>query len=291
MAEQVSSLLRRSVEHLADEVPDSYRLVLEALGPLLVEVDVDGERFALRGGQRLEVSEGPASMAGAQITTSRAAILDLLDAKVGLDEAVQVGAVGVRGPLDDILRAHATLLAYVHAAIRAPSQPALLCALRRGAIERTHHDACPALGVPRWRCWAPASPPHRCPRTGGARLRGHGVRTPPDERCAGRRRPGGQLPPSSSAASPPLRYSKVGPATAPPSCALPGRRGNREPRTGGCGRARASGFFPAYTSTLGPVPTHPGLSTCRAGRRDLLADDVTHRHGQRQTSRHSRHHG
>ena len=28
MAEQVSSLLRRSVEHLADEVPDSYRLVL-----------------------------------------------------------------------------------------------------------------------------------------------------------------------------------------------------------------------------------------------------------------------
>lgn len=133
MAEQVSSLLRRSVEHLADEVPDSYRLVLEALGPLLVEVDVDGERFALRGGQRLEVSEGATGMAGAQITTSRAAILDLLDAKVGLDEAVQVGAVGVRGSLDDILRAHDTLLAYVHATIRAPSQPALLCALRAGA--------------------------------------------------------------------------------------------------------------------------------------------------------------
>ena len=133
MAEQVSSLLRRSVEHLADEVPDSYRLMLETLGPLLVEVDVDGERFALRGGQRLEVSEGATGMAGAQITTSRAAILDLLDAKVGLDEAVQVGAVGVRGSLDDILRAHDTLLAYVHAAIRAPSQPVLLSALRAGA--------------------------------------------------------------------------------------------------------------------------------------------------------------
>jgi hypothetical protein len=132
MAEQVSSLLRRSVGHLADEVPDSYRLVLEALGPLLVEVDVDGELFALRGGHRLEVSEGAAGVAGARITTSRAAILDLLDAKVGLDEAVQVGTVGVRGSLDDILRAHDTLLAYVHAAVRAPSQPGLLSALRAG---------------------------------------------------------------------------------------------------------------------------------------------------------------
>ena len=132
MAEQLSSLLRRSAEHLADEVPDSYRLVLETLGPLLVEIDVDSELFSLRGGRRLEVSEGAASTAGARITTSRGAILDLLDARVGLDEAVQVGAVGVRGSLDDILRAHDTLLAYVHAAIRAPSQPALMRALRLG---------------------------------------------------------------------------------------------------------------------------------------------------------------
>ena len=61
MAEQVSSLLRRSVGHLEDEVPDSYRHMLEALGPLVVEVDVDGEVFSLRGGRRLEVTDGPAS--------------------------------------------------------------------------------------------------------------------------------------------------------------------------------------------------------------------------------------
>jgi hypothetical protein len=134
MAEQVSSLLRRSIGHLADEGPDSYRLLLEALGPLVVDVDVDGELFALRGGQRLEVSDGAAGVAGAWITTSRAAILDLLDAKVSLDEAVQADALGVRGSLDDILRAHDTLLAYVHAAVRAPSQPELLAALRAGPL-------------------------------------------------------------------------------------------------------------------------------------------------------------
>ena len=60
MAEQVSSLLRRSVEHLSDEVPDSYCLVLKKLGPLVVELDVDGELFSLRGGRRLEVSDGAA---------------------------------------------------------------------------------------------------------------------------------------------------------------------------------------------------------------------------------------
>src|SRR5262245_60790458 len=132
MAERVSSLLRRSVEHLADEVPDSYRLVLDELGLLVVELDVDGEHFTLRGGHRLEVSDGAAGTAGARIAVSRAAILDVLDAKIGLGEAVETGAVAVWGSLDDVQRAHDTLLAYVHAAVRAPSQPGLLAALRAG---------------------------------------------------------------------------------------------------------------------------------------------------------------
>lgn len=132
MAERVSSLLRRSVEHLADEVPDSYRLLLARLGPMVVELDVDGEVFSLRGGDLLRVSDGAAPMAGARINTSRAAILDLLDARVGLGEAVDAGAVGVQGAVDDVQRAHDTMLAYVHAAVRAPSQPALLSALRAG---------------------------------------------------------------------------------------------------------------------------------------------------------------
>lgn len=130
MAEHVSSLLRRSVRHLEDEVPDSYRLVLTVLGPLVVELDVDGELFSLRGGRRLEVSDGPTGAANVHVTTSRAAILSLLDAEIGLDEAVQSGAVSVHGSLDNVLRAHATLIDYVHAAVRASSQPELLAALR-----------------------------------------------------------------------------------------------------------------------------------------------------------------
>jgi hypothetical protein len=132
MAERVSSLLRRSVEHLEYEVPDSYRLVLAELGPMVVELDVDGEVFSLRGGDRLQVADGAADMAGTRIVTSRTAILDVVDARVGLGEAVEAGTVSVQGSLDDIQRAHGTLLAYVHAAVRAPSQPGLLSALRTG---------------------------------------------------------------------------------------------------------------------------------------------------------------
>ncbi|MHA3023485.1 SCP-2 sterol transfer family protein [Mycobacterium sp. BMJ-28] len=132
MAEPVSSLLRQSVTHLADEVPDSYRRMLYTLGPLVVELVVDDERFALRGGRRLEVCTGGQNVAGTHVVTTRTGILDILDAAISLDHAVECGAVQIRGTLDDILRAHDTMRAYVHAAVRAPSQPALLCALRAG---------------------------------------------------------------------------------------------------------------------------------------------------------------
>jgi hypothetical protein len=133
MAERISSLLRRSIEHLEDEVPDSYHLLAAELGPMVVELDVDGEVFSLRGGGRLDVSDGEAQAAGVRIGTSRAAILDLVDARVGLGDSVEAGTISVRGSLDDIQRAHESLRAYVHAAVRAPSQPALLTELRSGA--------------------------------------------------------------------------------------------------------------------------------------------------------------
>lgn len=133
MAEPVSSLFRRSIEHLEDEVPESYRLLVTRLGPMVVELDVDGDVFSLHGADRLRVSEGAAPTADVRIITSRVTILDLLDASVGLSEAVERGEVSVRGSLDDVQCAHDSLLAYVHAAVRASSQPGLLSGLRAGA--------------------------------------------------------------------------------------------------------------------------------------------------------------
>lgn len=132
MAEKISSLLRRSVEHLKEDVPGSYRLFVTELGPLVVELDVGDEVFSIRGGEHLQVTNGSAPSVSVRIATSRAIILDLIDAKTGLDEAVEAGTVAVRGSLDDVQRAHTALRAYVHAAVRAARVPALLSDLRAG---------------------------------------------------------------------------------------------------------------------------------------------------------------
>lgn len=130
MAERVSSLLRRSVNRLADEVPDAYRIVVDRLGSLGVRFDVDGEVFFLSGGVDLAVRDGAASEVGVQIATTRAAMLDVIDAHVGLAQAIEAGMVRVIGSLDDVQRAHDTLHAYVHAAVRASSHRGLLDVLR-----------------------------------------------------------------------------------------------------------------------------------------------------------------
>lgn len=132
MAETVASLLRRSLEHMASDVPAGYAHLLRQLGALVIDVEIDGERFALRGGPRLEVVEGVAPAAGARMAMSRRAVLAVLDAEVALAEAVESGGVAVRGALDDVVRAHDVLIAYVHGAVRSPA-PGLLEELRVGS--------------------------------------------------------------------------------------------------------------------------------------------------------------
>lgn len=137
-AEGVADLLRRSVAHLAAEVPESHRHLVAELGPLEVEVTTDADTFTVRAdGSRVVVADGPAGAPGARIDTTRAVILDVIDAEVGLAEAVESGGLTVRGSVDDVLRAHDALLAYAHAAVRAPSAPGLLAALRAGAGDRS----------------------------------------------------------------------------------------------------------------------------------------------------------
>jgi hypothetical protein len=118
---------------MAVEVPASYRHLQHRLGALVIELDVDGELFGLWGGTRLEVVVGPARVPCVRIAVGRAAIIDLLDARFSLAEAVESDRIAVLGSLDDMLRAHDTLIAYIHAAVRAPSAPTLSAELRAGS--------------------------------------------------------------------------------------------------------------------------------------------------------------
>jgi hypothetical protein len=133
MAEPVSALLRRSLHRLASDVPDSYRRIARELGPLVVVVDVDGETFGVLACGEVVVIDGDRADAAVRISTSRRAVLDVLDAATTLSEAVESDRVSVRGQLDDVLRAHDAMIAYTHAAVRAPAAGGLLAALRDGA--------------------------------------------------------------------------------------------------------------------------------------------------------------
>ncbi|GAA5176442.1 hypothetical protein GCM10023321_84830 [Pseudonocardia eucalypti] len=127
----VAELLRRSVGSLREQVPGGYQRLLEELGGLTVELTVDGETFAVHAeGTRLRVVTGAHPAAGARVVTSRAAVLDVLDARLSLAEAVESDRVTVLGSLDDVMRAYHALLAYAHASARATSVPGLLDELR-----------------------------------------------------------------------------------------------------------------------------------------------------------------
>jgi hypothetical protein len=132
MAESVATLFRRSLHHIACDVPASYHYAAGELGALVVEVDVDGELFTVCGGSRLDVVEGGAAGAGVRIATSRRTVVDVVDAELTLGAAVQADRVIVRGSMDDVLRAHDALIAYAHAAVRAPAVPGLMLSLRDG---------------------------------------------------------------------------------------------------------------------------------------------------------------
>ena len=78
------------------------------------------------------VADGEPVSADVRITTSRAAIISVLDADVALQAAIDAGSVAVIGSLNDVVRVHDTLQAYVHAAVRAPTQNDMLDTLRAG---------------------------------------------------------------------------------------------------------------------------------------------------------------
>ncbi len=205
MAERVSTLLRRSVQHLEDEVPDSYRLLLAELGPMVVELDVDGEVFSLRGGDRLQVSDGAVAdgrcpdrhLAGRHPRSARCQGWDWAKRS-----RLARSASEARSTTSSVL----TTRCSPTSTLRSGRHRSRVCCPNsaRGSHERVHTDsgilrATPHRRGPRGR----HRRPHRRSRARGARLRRHGVRGRHDERNGLGSEPAGRTRPSSSAASPP----------------------------------------------------------------------------------------
>jgi hypothetical protein len=127
-----ASFLGRALAALRSEAPRAFSRLGAAAGRDGVRIDVDGPAVVLRfEGDRFDLAPdaGPASV---EVRSDRATILALIDGEVRLLDAILDERLGVRGPVDAVLRFDAALTAFLDGAVRAPSLPTLLAAFRTG---------------------------------------------------------------------------------------------------------------------------------------------------------------
>lgn len=126
MTSPVASLLAESFGVLAEGLPPVYAAFCRALLGLTVELRVDGEPMTVQVGPEGARVTPAGAHADARIETTRRAILDVIDARASLNEAVRDGRVQVLGALPVVVRLHEGILLYVHGGVRLPAFATLL---------------------------------------------------------------------------------------------------------------------------------------------------------------------
>jgi hypothetical protein len=97
-----------------------------ALGTREVLIEVDGERTAVTSTKSATRVEAAPRAPVVECRTTREAIIDLVDARMTLVDAVVSERVWLRGSVGDLLAFYDGLMAYLGGAVRCPSFPWLL---------------------------------------------------------------------------------------------------------------------------------------------------------------------
>jgi hypothetical protein len=128
------ALLVQSLVELASEQPRAYAEMCRVLAPRRLLLHVDGERAALRCSPNVVETDGVDGDAAVEAHANRRVILDLLDARTSLLEALLTERLILRGGLDDLIAFHDGLAAYLRGAVRCRNFPSLLDRYRQGAL-------------------------------------------------------------------------------------------------------------------------------------------------------------
>jgi hypothetical protein len=129
---QVGPLLRESFQVLSREHPEAYARMCACLAELSVVIGVDEERFVAEfSAKRAWVRAATdGERARPHVTTRRHTLLDVLDNRQELTQAVLTDAVELIRPMEELLRLHEGLLFYVRGAVRCSGFIPLLRRLR-----------------------------------------------------------------------------------------------------------------------------------------------------------------
>lgn len=126
----MATLLAESFEVLAREQPEAYARMCVRLEGLAVAIRVDDACFTAEfSSSRARVRAG-LGLETVRVTTRGSALLDILDDRQSLSEAVLADALEVVGPLETLLRLQDGLLFYLRGAVRCPGFLPLLRRLR-----------------------------------------------------------------------------------------------------------------------------------------------------------------
>jgi hypothetical protein len=115
-----------SLAVLRRECPTAYLELCSRLAFATVELRIDDEWVRLAFLPRAAELRQELADPDVRLQTTRTTILEVLDAKLTLDQAVRAGAVLLWGSSRDLARCNDALLDYVRGAVRCPSLPALL---------------------------------------------------------------------------------------------------------------------------------------------------------------------
>lgn len=131
--ERFSTLVRRSLSVLRAEHPESYAVLCRDLRGERLGLAIDGEEMtvAFTGGEAEVLERGGGETVG--FGSARRTLIELLDGRLTLLEAIESGGVYLRGEVAAMARFHDGLVDYLRGAVRCPGFPALMKDLRADA--------------------------------------------------------------------------------------------------------------------------------------------------------------
>lgn len=122
--------LREALDTIAAGAPAHHRRLARLLRPVSLHLRVGREAMGVTSdGAVVEVSGGQEA-ATVRLETSRQTILALLDAETSLEDAVLDESIVLVGAVDDLLRFHDGLMAFLNGAVRCPELDGLLARYR-----------------------------------------------------------------------------------------------------------------------------------------------------------------
>lgn len=128
--ESFFELLEASIVVLRAEMPPAYTALRAALGGRTIGLEADGERRRISFDASGMTSTHDREPARLEIALDRSTVLELIDARLALPEAVLEDRLRLRGSWREIDRFDEAFRAYVRGAVRCPSLPALLSRFR-----------------------------------------------------------------------------------------------------------------------------------------------------------------